>query len=321
MNSTMAMLKQVLHEVAASQAHHFFLITVKWAVIGGAAGLLLGVLSLVVFRKCGWYLSGWRFERWVRWPLYILVAVSCAGLLGSAGFFVGVIRGSEFVFKHSQLATKVFPEAGGALADGVAIAQKWLQSTNAENRSQTNLAAVVMAFHSGAIEVNAPLLLQQLENLQSGTASNIVLEIEREVVARRPEFKDGFPNWLLRQSLDLACRWMIERKLTSELKRVNLDEAYHAFRDRLVSTAKKSGNPDTISHAELSAMLVTEVVEPAAMKPIRVFAGGQARLFVFLTVLTAVIPAGLFKMTCGRVKPVAQKAGTIMPPPASRAAG
>jgi hypothetical protein len=126
MNSTAEMLKQILKEVADSQAHHFFLITIKWAVIGGLAGLLFGVLSLVLFRKCGWYRSAWRFERWVRWPLYGLVALGCAALLGSAGFFVGVIHGSEFVFKHSQLATKVFPEVGGAIADGVAIAQTWL---------------------------------------------------------------------------------------------------------------------------------------------------------------------------------------------------
>jgi hypothetical protein len=169
--------------------------------------------------------------------------------------------------------------------------------------------------------VNAPLLLQQLDNLQAGTASNIVLEIEREVVNRRPEFKDGVPNWLLRQSLNLSWRLTVERKLTSELKRVNLDDAYHAFRDRLVTAARKNGNPDTISHAELSALLVGEVVEPAAMKPIRVFAGGQAKLFLFFTVLAAVIPAGLFKLTCGRVKPAAAKIAPATPPPASLCSG
>ena len=321
MNSTSEMLKEILKWVADSQSHQFLFIAVKWAVIGGLAGLLFGVLSLVLFRKCGWYRSGWRFERWVRWALYVLVVVACAGLLGSAGFFIGVIRGSEFVFKHSQLATKVFPEVGGAIADGVVIAQTWLQNTNAGNRSRTNLAAVVTAFHDGTVEVNAPLLLQQLDNLQSGAASNIVSEIEQEVANRRPEFKDGFPNWLLRRSLGLSLRLTVERKLTSEVKRSNLDDAYHAFRDRLVSVAKKKGNPDTITHAELSALLVGEVVEPAAMNPIRAFAGGQAKMFLLFTVLTAVIPAGLFKLTCGRVKPAVAKIESATPPLASPAAG
>ncbi|MEY4387494.1 MAG: hypothetical protein RLY20_2777 [Verrucomicrobiota bacterium] len=306
MNSTVEMLKQILKEGADSQAHQFLFIAIKWAVLSGLIGLFFGIISLVLFRKCGWYRSAWRFERWVRWPLYVLVPVACSSLLGSAGFFVGVIRGSEFVFKHSQIATKVFPEVGGAMADGVMIAQTWLQNTNAESHAKSNLTAVVTAFHDGAIEVNAPLFLEELDTLQSAAASNIVLEIEHEVVTRRPEFKSGLPNWLMHQSLNWSWRLTVERKLSSELKRRNLDDAYKAFRDRLVSSAKMKGNPDTISHADLSALLVDEVVEPAAMTPIRVFAGGQAKMLLFFSVLTAVIPAGLFRLTLGRVeaKPV-----------------
>lgn len=296
------LVRQILDEIAGSQAHQFFLIAIKWALLAALPGLFAGILAIVAFRKIGWYRSGWRFERWIRWPLWISSVVGCAGLLGTAGFFVGVIRGSEYVFQHSQLATKVFPEVGGALADGVAAAQFYLAGTNAAARSGTNLSARIAAFRDGIWEVNAPELLQQLDTLQSGAVSKLVHEVEQQIVTSSPRFQSGLPKKLLHHSLQIIGTVLVQRKINSEVKRSNLDDFYHALHDRLISEARRRGNPDTISHQEISTFLEKEVVVPSAMKPIRLFAGGQAKVFIFLAVLSLVVPAALFRITCGRVK-------------------
>jgi hypothetical protein len=294
--------RQIFDEVLASQAPQFLFLTLKWAVIGGLLGLVVAILSLILFRKLGWYRSAWRFEGWVRWPLWILTVLAAAGLVATAGFFVGVIRGSEQVMRHSQLATKVFPLVSDALADGVAAAQVFLSDTNATTRSQTNITARIENFRQGEWEVNAPALLRQLDELQSGAVSNLVAEVEARLVAGSPQLQSGLPNKLLHHSLRLMGTMVVERKVNQELKRAHADDFYHAVRDRLVSAARQRGSPDTITHQELSEFLVQEVVVPGVMKPIRVFAGGQVKVFLVLALLSVVIPPGAFKLTCGRAK-------------------
>lgn len=301
-NADGSLWRQVVSELGATQAHQFLFISIKWAVLGGLLGLLLAILAIIAFKKFGWYRSGWRFAGWIRWPLWILTVVACVGLVGSAGFFVGVIRGSEHVLLRSQLATKVFPEVGDALADGVAAAQLFLAETNAAARSSTNLSARIEAFRSGAWEVNAPEFLRQLDALQSAAVTNIVSEIEQKIVSSSPQLQSGLPNKLVHHSLRLLGTMVVERKINSELHRAKLDDFYHAFRDRFVSEARKQGAPDTIGHRELSGFLVTEAVVPSVMKPIRIFAGGQAKFFLLCAAFGLVLPAGAFRITCGRVK-------------------
>lgn len=300
--STSQLAKQVFDEVLASQAHQLVWISAKWAVLGGVVGLVAAILALFAFRKVGWYRSGWRFERWVRWPVWVLSVLGCAGLAGTAGFFVGVIRGSEVVLLNSQLATKVFPVVSDALADGLAGAQVYLSDTNDLVRSGTNVFARVESFRRGEWEVDAPLLLRQLDGLQSGAVTNLMGEIEARLVAGSAQLQSGLPNKLLHYTLQLIGKTLVERKLGSELKRVNLDDFYRVVRDRLVEEARRNGNPDTISRKDLSAFVVREVVVPSVLKPVRVFAGGQVKLFLFLAFLTLVVPALLFELTCGRVK-------------------
>jgi len=307
-NSTSQLARQIFDEIVASQAHQLVFISAKWTVLGGVLGLVVAILAMIAFRKLGWYRSGWRFECWVRWTLWILSIASCAGLVATAGFFVGVIRGSEHVMLNSQLATKVFPLVSDALADGVAGVQVYLSDTNTAARSNTNIAARIESFRHGEWEVNVPELHGQLDQLGSGATSNLVAEVEVRLVASSPQLQSGLPNKLLHHSLRFIGTVLVQRKLNSELKRTHLDDFYHAVRDRLVSAARAQGGPDTIGRQELSTFLVKEVVVPSVMKPIRIFAGGQVKMFLFLAFLSLVIPVTLFELTCGRVKAAAEVA-------------
>lgn len=304
-NSTSQLARQIFDEIVASQAHQLVFISAKWTVLGGVLGLVAAILALVAFRKLGWYRSGWRFERWVRWLVWILSVISCVGLVATAGFFIGVIRGSEHVLLNSQLATKVFPLVSDALADGVAGVQVYLSNTNATARTDMDMTAQIETFRRGEWEVNVPELHRQLDQLQAGAVSNLVAEVETRLVASSPQLQNGLPNTLLHHSLRFIGTVLVQRKVNSELKRTKLDDFYHAVRDRLVSAARLQGNPDTMGRQELSTFLVKEVVVPSVMKPIRIFAGNQVKMFLFLAFLSLVIPATIFELTCGRVKTAA----------------
>lgn len=301
-NSTSQLARQIFDEIVATQAHQLVFISAKWTVLGGVLGLVAAILALVAFRKLGWYRSGWRFERWVRWPVWILSVISCVGLVATAGFLIGVIRGSEHVLLNSQLATKVFPLVSDALADGVAGVQVYLSNTNAAARTNMNITAQIETFRRGEWEVNVPELHRQLDQLQAGAVSNLVAEAETRLVASSPQLQSGLPNTVLHHSLRFIGTVLVQRKVNSELKRTKLDDFYHAVRDRLVSAARLQGNPDTMGRQELSTFLVKEVVVPSVMKPIRIFAGNQVKMFLFLAFLSLVIPATIFELTCGRVK-------------------
>ena len=293
--------RQIIEEIAASQAHIFLFIAFKWAVLGSLLGLVVGILANYIFHKIGWYRSEWRHARWIRWTLWIISVGLCTFLIGSAGFCKGIIRGSEHVVLKSQLATKVFPKLGDALADGVAAVQTYLSDTNAASRSETNITAKIDEFRNGTWEVNAPVFVRQMDEIQSGAVSNIVFDIEKQIVVSTPQLKSGLQNKLLHQTLRTFGAVLVQRKMESELKQLELDDLYHALRERLVSEARKQGDPNTISHPQLSAFFVKEAIVPSTIKPIRIFVGNQAMLFLLLASLSPVLPALVFRFTCKRI--------------------
>lgn len=316
-NSSWQLARQIFDELAATQSHQFIFISFKWAALGAFVGFWVGILAIVAFRKLGWYQSGWRFAGWVRWPIWILGVTACIGLIGSAGFFLGTIRGSEHVMLKSQLGTKVFPLVGDALADGIAGVQVYLANTN--SASGSNLTVQVDGFHRGDWEVDAPKFLHQLDELSAGAASNLIVEVETRLVANRPQLQSGLPNTILHHTLRLLGTVIVEGKIHSQLKRSHLDDFYHGVRDHLVAEAREHGHPETINHPELSAFLIKEVIVPSVMKPIRMFAGSQANMFFLFAILSIVIPPTIFKFTCGRVKPPTPpeppQLGAPQPPP------
>lgn len=294
--------RQILHEIAASQIHHLLWASIKWATLGALLGLALAIVAIILFRRAGWYRSEWKHAGWIRWPLWISTVIFCPLLLGTAGFWKGAIHGSERVLLKSQMATDVFPKAGDVVADGVAAIQVFLTDTNSATRSETNLTARVGAFRNGEWEVNAPAFVRQMDEISADAMAGFVAALEAKAVASHPRLQTGLGRTLLHQSLGGFGAALARKKLDSEMKRLGVADFYHALRDRLVVEARQHGDPDTINHRELSAFIVKEAIVPSLMKPIRTFAGGQAKLFVLLALLAAVLPPAGFRAACGRVK-------------------
>jgi len=296
------LVQQIITEVGASQAHWLIWLSVKWAVLGGMLGLVAAILGILLFRKVGWYRSGWRFEAWVRWPLWGGSVVCVTAFAGAAGFCKGLVQGSEQVLRHSQLATKVFPPVGDALADVVGGFQLYASVSNPPSVTDSNFMARVADFQAGGWEVNVPQLNRQLDELPAGVASNLVSKIESNIVARTPMLQSGLPNTLLHHVLGYGWKFAVARKVEGELRDHKLDTCYQTARARLLSAAQQAGDPATISRGELSAFLVQEAVVPSVMVPVRIFLIQNVALFGMLGGLSLVLPAVLFRLTCGWVR-------------------
>jgi hypothetical protein len=301
MNSQL--LKQILNELAASQVQWLLWFSAKWAVVGALLGLVAGILITLLFKRIGWYRSGWRFAGWVRWPLWIVSVTFCTVLAAGAGLCKGFSQGAEQVLQKSQLATKVFPVVGNALADGLAGLQSYAALTNSAEASRTNLMARVDAFRAGEWELDVPKLHQQLDELSASAVSNVVTSIETNLVARSPQLQDGLPGALFHHALAFGRKFIVERKLHSEVKDRKLDAFYDKARNTLLAAAQTSGAPETVTRQELSDFAVQQAVVPSVMWPLRIMLNEQKLIFVLLSVLAAVLPAPAYRFTLGLIKP------------------
>jgi hypothetical protein len=306
MNSQL--LKQIVNELAASQLHWLLWFSAKWTVLGALIGLITGIVFILLFKRFGWYQSGWRLAGWVRWPLWIFSVMLCALLAATAGLCKGLSQGAEQVLQKSQLATKVFPVVGGALADGLAGLQSYGALTNSASR--TNIMAQVEAFRAGEWELNVPKLHQQLDELSADAVSNLAISIETNLVARSPQLQSGLPGALFHHALVFGRKFIVERKIHSEMKDRRIDAFYDRARNALLAAAKASGAPETLSRQELSDYAVQQVVVPSVMWPLRIMLNEQKLIFVLLALLAAVVPGVAYRFTLGLIK-----AKPVEPPP------
>ena len=306
--------KQILGEMAASQLHQLLWYSAKWAVLGGLLGLVVGIGLTLLFKRIGWYQSGWRFAGWIRWPLWIACVAFCVVLAAGAGLCKGVSQGADEVLHKSQLATKVFPVVGNAIADGLAGLQTYAGQTNSTETTRSNVVARIEAFRTGEWELDVPLLQRQLEELSASAVSNIVVKIETNLVARSPQLQSGLPGALFHHALQFGTTYLVERKVHSELKNRKLDTFFDKAKNTLLAVARSSGNPDTITYPELSEFAVQEVVAPSVMFPIRVALKQQAIAFLLCTVLAAILPALAFRFTLGLIKAKAAQPVGVPPP-------
>ena len=81
----------------------------------------------------------------MRWPLWITSVAFCVVLAAGAGLCKGVAQGADEVLHKSQLATKVFPVVGNAIADGLAGLQTYAGQTNSTETMRSNVVARIEA--------------------------------------------------------------------------------------------------------------------------------------------------------------------------------
>jgi hypothetical protein len=303
------LIRRILEELERSQAMEFLGEVALWTLAGGLAGLFLAAAAFIAFRSLGWYQSQWNHAKWVRPTAGVLSALVCAVLLGLAGFWHGVIRGSERVFTQSQLATDVFPRVGDAFADGVVWLDELItHGTNITSRAD-QVKARLNSFRAGEWEWDVPGFLRRLDQFQQESVAELTQRIVQNVLEDYPKLKDSLGELILRPTLAAFVRQVALRQVNEQLQKPGGVVA--SARERLLAEAARSGNPDTISHRELSQYVVQRGVLPSVLTPLRSIARSQQILMAFLSVSVVVLPALAFRLASDRgATPPAPSAGT-----------
>lgn len=302
----------ILLEFGRSQATGFVLDMVKWTLLGALFGVLVAVLACVVFSRMGWYDIRMRFARGLRWTVFTLIVLLSASLFGVAGFWSGAIQGSERVLSKSQLATGVFPKIAEVIADGIAWVQ--IRATQPENAGTNEINLKLEEFRAGKWELHSAQFLTQLDELKEDAVTNALVRLEQSALERTPQLKGGLSEKLLHQLLSGLGRLLVEKKVSSELKGWGADRVYFAIREQLKIESGKSGNPDTLTRAELSAFLVREGIVPGIIKPIRTTARAQQLPLVAIAIMVLVVPPLCLRLARSRFGRPAQS--DVTPPPA-----
>ncbi|MGC3960111.1 MAG: hypothetical protein QM813_19940 [Verrucomicrobiota bacterium] len=187
----------------------------KGALLGGVLGIVLALVACVVFSKTGWYDLRGRFARGLRWTTFTLTILLAGFFFGIAGLWQGAMRGSERVLTQSQLATSAFPEIGNTLADGMA----WIQlRAHSGSNTDATLTVGLEAFRTGKWELHATRFLQELDDFQATTITNLVVQLEQTALERAPQLKGGIGEQLLHELLNGLARRLVEQKVIAELK-------------------------------------------------------------------------------------------------------
>lgn len=305
-NSLREWLDLVVREIGRDEFLALLKSVALWGCLGAALGLVFGVAAYRAFRRCGWYAATSTAGRWLQRGLGAMIVLLCAVLVGGTGVWESIHRQCHDVITRSRIGSDLLPPIADIVAEGFARIDLTLQP--AEARSTTAADARVAEFRAGAWEIDASAFLHRIDALREGTFQSLLAGFEQEILKKTPTLQGGLTEKLLHQTIQGLGSALLERKLSSEMRRRGLDHLHAAIRTRLIAEAARSGNPTTIGFRDLSGFFLREGIVPVIVHPIRSFARQQQVIYIVLALCVALLPAGLCrvcrkKMTGGSNQP------------------
>jgi hypothetical protein len=297
-NSLREWLDLVAREIGRDEFIALLKSVALWGCLGAAIGTVFGVAAYRAFRRCGWYAATSTAGRWLQRGLGALVVLLCAALIGGAGVWESIHRRCHDAITRSRIGSDVLTTIADLVAEGFAWIDLALQP--GESRSTDATDARVAEFRAGAWEIDAAVFLQRIDALREGTFQGLLAGFEQEVLKKTPALKGGLTEKLLHQTIQGIGPALLERKLSSEMRRRGLDHLQAAIRTRLIAEAARSGNPATIGYRDLSGFFLREGIVPAIVFPIRSLARQQQIIYILLAAGVALVPAGVCR--AGRKK-------------------
>lgn len=242
--------------------------TVLWTVGLGFAGVPAAVLVFLGVRGARGYRSASRHARAWRGATLLLMLLALPALSGAIGFFEGLYRGAERALRGERMAREVYPWVGQLGADAVGLAYFAYRDRTLDAGA---LRADLEAFRAGRSAVETSALAEAVGQLGPGAIDHAVEPALREARARYPSLGRGIGGALARFAVyrlgDALRAWSSGR-----LERWGLAAPGRWLGDTVRAAASRSGDPSTLSHAELAAELVDGTLVRSALSAVRLYA-------------------------------------------------
>lgn len=288
----------VVGDIVKAQGKALLLETTKWTVFGAVGGLVLAIAAFWVLRRIGAYHWKWKHAKWLRGLTLALTLVLCPVLLGTAGFFQGVVRSTDYLLHESQFAREVLPKLGESGADCIAYFHLRIPPVTPADSASSDESAdkELEAFRAGNWELNAAEFLGRVNRVTDKAVNETVSKLKQSALERYPAWKEGMGEKALTWFLDTFGESFLNKRVRQRMDRIGLEDRWRSLVDGLRPEAARAGDPNTISRKELSAYLVREGLIPVIEQPIRALARQQQAAMLILLCLVVIIPAGCFRL-------------------------
>jgi hypothetical protein len=271
---------------------------VKWIFLGGVAGLVIGIGGYFLLKKLGAYDWQWRASRWFRWATFAMMLLVCPLLFAAAGFFEGVLRGSEMLLREGPLATRVFPVLGNAGADAF-MAIHLLARKLPDAVTWTEFPALSSdefnAFRQGRTELDIADLRANIEAVADRSTDRLLASLRERILEQYPSLKGRVGERVVELMVNGGGRWLLIRQARTRLAQAGLGQPAELFCSDLESAAVRQGDPRTISHRELSAFLVEKVIVGGTLWQIRAHVRSQQMLLLGVFAVILLLPVLFFR--------------------------
>ena len=287
---------QILYEMLKASAGQLFFKTILWSIGFAVTGGLLACLLFFTLNAIGGYRSNWKHAKWLRGAILVLMTILFFVFFGVAGFFEGILQGSETILLQSELAKRVYPAVGKTGADLIAsiyiVTPAHIKSSDKTHLLNRLTKAKLETFHQGRWELDVTEFFKRLDQVGTETFEALALNLKKEAQKSYPDLSEGIGEKILDWFLNSFGKMLIKQTAIYEMKNHGLYIPMISFTDGLKQAARTQGNSDTISHQELSLYIVQKTIaEPCliAIKPlVRGYQMGIL-LFVFITLAVPVV--------------------------------
>ena len=234
---------------------------VFWTVAGAVAGLLFGIAISHRLRRWGAYRLPWpRVRYWLQIVIFTLNILAMPILFGTIGFFEGLYRAGDAALRWSVVGKRWLPKVGEIGADAIAYADAWTATGQADWD----------AIERDRPAVHVVRLVDNLDKIDGGVSEKITGLAKEQLLEEFPDWKDGFVEQNLDWALRHVLRYLLNRKLQSQLSDYGVPDVW----TELSKEAKKDGD-DVLTHAELTTYLTQQVMIPLILYPFKKWISGN----------------------------------------------
>lgn len=291
----------LLFEIAFSFLTTVISSIVPYLIGGFFAGLLLGALLYWAMRRFEWLALRWKHARWLRVLAALWLVLVCGALLCAVAGYQGALRFADDGLRTGPVRRDVLDPAGRICATGFQAFDLYCQNcANQEPGAEVKIElapeqqAALTDFQDGRIEVNTTQSLKRLSEMEAALAAQIRTTLQTEAQTRFSIQPGGLIDRVVE-----ACLQVIA---SPDVRRMALKQAGTPGRSlenclaTLPAAASASGNPDTITHADLSNHFVEQAILPLLLDPVTKFLRVQQIIVLVVLILAVLLPPVAFRI-------------------------
>ncbi len=241
----------------------------KWAFACGILGLLIAIISCRVLRGSG-AAAATQTVKLLRLASFLLLLLVLPISFAYVGFFEGLLRASAHELSEGEFAQQYFPMIGSAGADLVGTVLLMGDPTIASSPSNPGEKVVVtVAFQSGEREIIASQIPALIAAIDGDFVRGISQDIKQRTQEKFPGLNTGKGKQVLDWFMDNCSDALVRVALQEQLESKGLGSVLDLFGEmirQLPGAAVREGNPETLSHQELSAFIVEATIAGGIVK-------------------------------------------------------